>query len=204
MSGLAERKLRLMADSEANRVHLRADLERLRDQAGGVVAGIGSLGSIAASAATLVAGLTAAERTGWPAPASPRPWWESLLGNADLIASNGDLVHSYGLIAGSAYAARQVRALKRKTFSPSLFVVHFGLNGTFPNVAHHSILFSDRYGPLLNDIYKNGTLAEDPSLYLHHPSATDSGMAPAGRMVGGFGARPSRWASMAMICAGGR
>lgn len=100
---------------------------------------------------------------------------------ADRVASNGDLVHSYGLIEGSAYAAGKVRSLGRKRFSPSLFVVHFGLNGTFPGIAHHSILFSDRYGPLLKDIYKAGTLADDPSLYLHHPSATDPAMAPAGK-----------------------
>lgn len=101
--------------------------------------------------------------------------------NADMIASNGDLVHSYGLIDGSPYAAGKVRALKRKRFSPSLFVVHFGLKGTFPDIAHHSILFSDRYGPLLNDIYKNGTLPPDPSLYLHNPCATDPDMAPPGK-----------------------
>lgn len=100
---------------------------------------------------------------------------------ADMIASNGDLVHSYGLVTGSSYAAGRVRALKRKRFSPSLFVVHLGLKGAFPDIAHHSILFSDRYGPLLDDIYRNGRLAEDPSLYLHHPSATDPDMAPPGK-----------------------
>jgi len=100
---------------------------------------------------------------------------------ADLVASNGDLVHTYGLIAGSPYAARRVAALKRKRFSPSLFVLHFGLHGEFPHIAHHSILFSDRYQPLLGDIYDRGRLAPDPSLYLHHPSATDPGMAPPGK-----------------------
>jgi phytoene desaturase len=99
---------------------------------------------------------------------------------ADLVATNGDLVHSYGLVSGSSYAARKVRALKRKRFSPSLFVVHFGLKGEFPDIAHHSILFSDRYGPLLKDIYTHGKLADDPSIYLHHPSITDPNMAPAG------------------------
>ena len=100
---------------------------------------------------------------------------------ADLVASNGDLVHSYGLIEGSSYAARKLRSLKRKRFSPSLFVVHFGLSGTFPEVAHHSILFSDRYGPLLKEIYRGGKLATDPSIYLHHPSATDPDLAPPGK-----------------------
>ncbi len=99
---------------------------------------------------------------------------------ADLVATNGDLVHSYGLVSGSTYAARKVRSLKRKRFSPSLFVVHFGLKGEFPDIAHHSILFSDRYGPLLKDIYTHGKLADDPSIYLHHPSITDPNMSPAG------------------------
>jgi phytoene desaturase len=101
--------------------------------------------------------------------------------SADLVASNGDLVHSYGLIEGSDYAAKKVRSLQRKRFSPSLFVVHFGLEGSFPDIAHHSILFSDRYGPLLKDIYKHGNLPSDPSIYLHHPTATDPDMAPAGK-----------------------
>ncbi len=100
---------------------------------------------------------------------------------ADLVASNGDLVHSYGLIAGSDYARRTLAALKRKRFSPSLFVVHFGLRGTFPEIAHHSILFSDRYRPLLADIYRHGRIPDDPSLYLHNPCVTDPAMAAPGK-----------------------
>jgi phytoene desaturase len=100
---------------------------------------------------------------------------------AELIASNADLVRTYAMIERSRYAARMVERLERKRFSPSLFVVHFGLEGTFPGIAHHSILFSDRYGPLLDDIYAHGTVPGDPSIYLHHPSASDPAMAPPGK-----------------------
>jgi phytoene desaturase len=100
--------------------------------------------------------------------------------SADLVATNGDVVHSYGLIKDHKRGPARERRLKRRKFSPSLFVVHFGLEGTFPDIAHHSILFSDRYGPLLEDIYDNGVLAGDPSLYLHKPTATDPSMAPEG------------------------
>ena len=99
---------------------------------------------------------------------------------ADMVASNGDVVHSYGLIKDHARGKQAEAKLKKRTFSPSLFVVHFGLKGDVPDIPHHSILFSDRYGPLLKDIYKNGVLAEDPSLYLHHPTVTDPSMAPPG------------------------
>ena len=73
------------------------------------------------------------------------------------------------------------KRLRRKRFSPSLFVVHFSTRGTWPEVPHHSILFGPRYEGLLNDIYRGDSLADDPALYLHHPTATDPGMAPPGK-----------------------
>ena len=42
------------------------------------------------------------------------------------------------------------------------------------------ILFGPRYKELLADIYDHGVLAEDFSLYLHHPTVTDPSMAPEG------------------------
>ena len=99
---------------------------------------------------------------------------------ADAVATNGDVVASYGLIEGDARGPKRVRALKRKSFSPSLFVLHLGLDGTFPDIAHHSILFGPRYRELLGDIYDRGVLAQDPALYLHHPTRTDPSMAPPG------------------------
>ncbi len=99
---------------------------------------------------------------------------------ADMVASNGDIVHTYRLLGDHPRGRQAVRRLERKRFSPSLFVVHFGLEGSYPEVAHHSIIFSDRYGPLLDDLYQRGVVAGDPSLYLHHPTATDPAMAPAG------------------------
>jgi phytoene desaturase len=99
---------------------------------------------------------------------------------AGMVASNGDLVQTYEMLKGSDYGRRRASSLRRKRFSPSLFVVHFGLKGDFPQIAHHSILFSDRYGELVADIYDRATLPQDPSVYLHHPSATDPDMAPHG------------------------
>jgi phytoene desaturase len=99
---------------------------------------------------------------------------------ADAIATNGDIVHSYGLIEGDERGPRLVKALKKKRYSPSLFVLHFGLEGSCPDIPHHMILFGPRYKGLLDDIYTNGRLAPDPALYLHHPTATDPSMAPPG------------------------
>ncbi len=97
----------------------------------------------------------------------------------DALASNADVVHSYRhLLKESRSARRTASRLERKRFSPSLFVVHFGVEGACPEVPHHSILFGPRYKGLLADIYDHGVLSEDFSLYLHHPTATDPSMAP--------------------------
>jgi phytoene desaturase len=99
----------------------------------------------------------------------------------DAVASNADIVHSYRtLLKDSRSAQRTASDLEHKRFSPSLFLVHFGLRGSFPEIPHHSILFGPRYQGLLEDIFDHGVLSEDFSLYLHHPSATDPGMAPEG------------------------
>jgi phytoene desaturase len=99
----------------------------------------------------------------------------------DAIASNADLVHTYReLLGDTSRGQSQARRLTAKRWSPSLFVVHFGLAGTFPGIPHHTILFGPRYQGLLKDIYDYGVLPQDFSIYLHHPSATDPSMAPPG------------------------
>jgi phytoene desaturase len=118
------------------------------------------------TAGKCVTGVTTA--SGWSAP-------------FDAVASNADLMHSYRDLLGRSQRGWSMgRKLKRKRFSPGLFVVHFGLRGEFPHIAHHTILFGPRYKGLLDDIYVNGVLPEDFSIYLHHPSISDADMAPPG------------------------
>ena len=61
-----------------------------------------------------------------------------------------------------------------------LFVWYFGLNRRYPDVDHHTILLGPRYRGLLRDIFQRKVLAEDFSLYLHRPTATDPSLAPPG------------------------
>ncbi|HEY6868688.1 MAG TPA: phytoene desaturase, partial [Novosphingobium sp.] len=100
----------------------------------------------------------------------------------DAVASNADIVHSYrDLLSDSAVGQQQGKRLARKRFSPSLFVVHFGVEGTWPGIPHHMILFGPRYKGLLDDIYTHGVLPQDFSIYLHHPTITDPSVAPPGK-----------------------
>ena len=122
--------------------------------------------------------------------------------SADAVATNADIMHSYrDLLSGSSRGKKAAKSLSRKRFSPSLFVVHFGLKGDYPHIAHHSIIFGPRYQGLVKDIYDNGVLPEDFSLYLHHPTITDPGMSPPGHAtfyalapVGNLGKLPIDWA----------
>lgn len=99
----------------------------------------------------------------------------------DTVASNGDVVHTYkDLLGHHPRGAKMSKAMQRKSFSPSLFVIYFGLKKPHPEIAHHTIIFGPRYKELLDDIYSGGGLADDFSLYLHHPTATDPAMAPEG------------------------
>ena len=91
---------------------------------------------------------------------------------ADLVASNADVVHTYGtLLGGTARGDREARRLKGKRFSMSLFVIYFGLKTHRPE---HPVTtpscFGRRYRELIAEIFKGGhTLPGDFSLYLHNP-----------------------------------
>jgi phytoene desaturase len=99
----------------------------------------------------------------------------------DRVVSNADLHHTYArLYRGHASARHTVRRLERLEWSMSLFVLYFGVTGSYPDVAHHSVVFGPRYRELLREIFDGPTLPHDFSLYLHAPCATDPSLAPAG------------------------
>jgi len=72
------------------------------------------------------------------------------------------------------------RRIERARYSMSLFVWYFGTRRRYESVAHHTILLGPRYRELLTDIFERKVLAEDFSLYLHRPTATDPSLAPPG------------------------
>jgi phytoene desaturase len=128
-------------------------------------------------------------------------------GTADMIACNGDVMHIYKDLLKTSRSGQRTKAkLERKRYSPSLFVVHFGIKGTWPGIPHHMILFGPRYKGLLADLYDTGILPEDFSLYLHHPTVTDPSLAPDGHStfyvlspVPHLGKFPVDWAEIGPI-----
>ena len=100
---------------------------------------------------------------------------------ADVIVSNADAAYLYRKMIPPAQQKVSTR-LKLATahYSMGLFVLYFGTTRTYPEVAHHTIWLGSRYRELLKDIFHRKILADDFSLYLHRPTATDPSFAPAG------------------------
>lgn len=100
---------------------------------------------------------------------------------ADIVVSNADPAFVYAHMLDRrqvSISARVKTKFARK--SMGLFVLFFGTEGTYDDVAHHTIWLGSRYRELLDDIFHKKILAEDFSLYLHRPTATDPSFAPPG------------------------
>ena len=97
---------------------------------------------------------------------------------ADIVVSNADSAFTYGTLLGGATRRWNTRRLNRASSSMGLFVWYFGTRKKYPEVDHHTILMGPRYRGLLRDIFERKHLAEDFSLYLHRPTATDPLLAP--------------------------
>ena len=100
---------------------------------------------------------------------------------AAIVVSNADAAWTYRyLVPASARRRWTDRRIERARYSNGLFVWYFGTRRRYEEVPHHSILLGPRYRGLLDDIFNHRVLAEDFSLYLHRPTATDPSLAPAG------------------------
>ena len=101
--------------------------------------------------------------------------------DADIVVSNADSAFTYKHLIAPKHRKRWTdRKIDRAKYSMSLFVWYFGTDRRYEDVPHHMILLGPRYEALLRDIFDDHALADDFSLYLHRPTATDASLAPDG------------------------
>ena len=101
--------------------------------------------------------------------------------SADAVVANSEVARTYMDLVPARNRKRNSNArLEKMQYSMSLFVLYFGTNRRYDDIAHHEILMGPRYRELLEDVFKKKILARDFSLYLHRPTATDRSLAPAG------------------------
>lgn len=100
---------------------------------------------------------------------------------SNIVVSNADPAFLYEKMVSKNNKSLPVK-LKSKysKFSMGLYVLYFGTNKQYKDVAHHTILLGKRYQGLLDDIFNKKILSDDFSSYLHRPTATDSSFAPEG------------------------
>jgi phytoene desaturase len=100
---------------------------------------------------------------------------------ADIVISNADPATTYGKLLKAHPRRRWTDAkINRGDYSMSLFVWYFGTNHRYDDIEHHTMIFGPRYKGLLDDIFRKRRLANDFSLYLHRPTASDPSLAPEG------------------------
>jgi len=99
----------------------------------------------------------------------------------DLVVSNADVHHTYARLYGEdPRAAKRARQLERMDWSMSAFLIFFGTDCQFPDLAHHNVILGPRYKELIDDIFHGPGLPDDFSIYLHAPTVSDASLAPEG------------------------
>jgi phytoene desaturase len=100
--------------------------------------------------------------------------------DADAVVMNADFAHAMPRLVPDAIRRKwSDRRIGKARYSCSTFMLYLGVEGRFPELAHHTILLSQDYQRNIREI-EQGTVPDTPSLYLHNPVANDATMAPPG------------------------
>jgi phytoene desaturase len=94
---------------------------------------------------------------------------------ADIIVANADLPYVYRKLLPDR---RKSRRLDRMKYSCSAICFHWGLDKIYPQLGHHSVFLADRFREGLDSIFKDKSVSDNPSFYIHAPVRTDPSAAP--------------------------
>ena len=95
---------------------------------------------------------------------------------ADIIVANADLPYVYRKLLPDR---RKSRRLDRLKYSCSAISFHWGLDKVYPQLGHHSVVLSDGFREGLDKIFKDKSVSDHPSFYIHAPVRNDPDAAPA-------------------------
>ena len=94
---------------------------------------------------------------------------------ADIFVANADLPYVYRHLLPDR---KKSRKLDRMKFSCSAICYHWGLDKVYPQLGHHSVFLSDKFRYGLDRIFKDKSVSDHPSFYVHAPVRTDPSAAP--------------------------
>jgi phytoene desaturase len=95
--------------------------------------------------------------------------------HADLVIANADLPYVYNKLLPESRKSKQ---LKKKKYSCSAIVFHWGIDKVYNELEHHSVFLNDPYKEGLDKIFRDKSLSENPSFYIHAPVRSDKSAAP--------------------------
>ena len=95
--------------------------------------------------------------------------------NADLVIASADLPYVYDQLLNDK---QKTRSLKKKEYSCSAIVFHWALDKVYNQLDHHSVFLNDPFQEGLNAIFKEKSLSDNPSFYIHSPCRSDKTAAP--------------------------
>jgi 1-hydroxy-2-isopentenylcarotenoid 3,4-desaturase len=100
---------------------------------------------------------------------------------ADLVVSTADLHHTETVLLGEGERSYPERWWARREPSPGALLLLLGVRGELPQLAHHTLLFTEDWRRNFDAVFGRAPRIPDPaSLYVCRPSATDPTVAPAG------------------------
>ncbi|CAN5812541.1 phytoene desaturase [soil metagenome] len=100
---------------------------------------------------------------------------------ADLVASNGDVGHTYRDLVEPEHRKKWTdRKVAKLDYAMSCFLLYLGTKKQYPALEHHTLILTERYKGLIADIFDKKILPDDFSMYLHVPTRSDPSMAPEG------------------------
>jgi phytoene desaturase len=97
---------------------------------------------------------------------------------ADLVIANADLPYVYRELLPDKRKSNRIENLR---YSCSAIVIHLGLDKVYPQFSHHNVFLSDDYKNNLDKIFRDKSISDHPSFYVHAPVRSDPTAAPAGQ-----------------------
>jgi len=97
---------------------------------------------------------------------------------ADLIVANADLPYVYqNLLPKSPLSDK----LESARYTCGTITYYWGVNKIYPQLRTHNVFLSTDYRASFDRIFRDHTLPDDPSFYVHAPARTDPSAAPNGQ-----------------------
>ena len=101
--------------------------------------------------------------------------------DADLVVSSADLHFTETQLLPEPLRTYPQRWWDKRTPSPGALLLLLGVDGELPQLAHHTLLFTEDWHANFDDIFGEHPRIPDPaSIYVRKPSATDPTVAPDG------------------------